>query len=159
MDEAELQTEGAGATGLPGRTNVSLATRHWGLLSYSDQVEHPQVPVVECENLWVLDVAGQDQTDGNGRATFSLRNEMCDGIRDIAEPVYAVATPDTNVPNYVTIRASVVDLPGPGAPDVRVTVFSWGPGGNPRPRVLFFWRVIVRGNFPSDVEGPPAPDQ
>lgn len=54
-------------------------------------------------------------------------------------PVNFVATPDADIPVYITVELDVYELPH----NLYCQVYSWDKNGEPAPFIHFYWRCIL----------------
>lgn len=109
--------------------------------------------LTSCQKASVFDIGGTSYTDAAGTGEFFLSDFYCHEWLDFGHgrlafeyPVVFLATPQTNVPVFLTSVQELFthDPPirGP-ANDVKVTVFSWDVNGDPHGDILFDWRCSI----------------
>lgn len=99
------------------------------------------VGTTNCVEYEAVDVAGQAQTDDEGKMTWRLTDFICAGTdRKVEGPASFVATPITMEPTYLTTRIVIPNQ----ADDLIVHVFTWDSSGSPAARIRFSWRCRVR---------------
>jgi hypothetical protein len=109
-----------------------------------------------CQNAGLLDLMGFGRTGADGSVILHLRSFVCwDDWKIWSEDqVWVVATPRSSDPVYLT---HVVQTPPPNGPppspadiDMQIRVFTWDPGGQPKPNVFFTWRAVLHVTIPTD---------
>jgi len=90
-----------------------------------------------------LDVSGVSVTGSDGTSVFRIMTFVPYEIQKLAEPVHIVATPHESVPSFLTVEHTLVGDAESG--DIEITVYAWGPNGNPAPGVHFYWRCRLNG--------------
>ena len=99
-------------------------------------------PGKSCQQMRLLDVAGNSSTGDDGKRVFLLSDFLCSTDNVFAAPVNLVATPRSASPCSATTTLTLV--PNPALPtsfsDVQITVFAWNPNGSPAPGVSIDWR-------------------
>ncbi len=100
-----------------------------------------------CEEKNVVDISGSNNTDGQGKMLWNLRDviDPCDrGLDLFCDPYSFVATPISRKPAYITVRKNVSSSLGPTCKkDISFVVYTWDKDGNPAPNVGFYWRCRV----------------
>ena len=106
------------------------------------------LPAFSCADTAIVDTSGVTETGSDGKATFRLRNFLCDRIGgpgvgvQFAEPINLLATAQGPNPNYLTMTHELVrDDPNLSYfSDVEITAYSWNPDGTAASGVHFYWR-------------------
>ena len=126
------------------RTKRAAYVRHSGRVT-STEYPDPTGTRKSCAYHSLTDVAGTGITAADGTSRFVLSDLVCGPLTNVDDPVSLIATPRTDRPIYLTTTINVQHSNSSEVGDVEFRVFAWGPGGNPRARVPFAFRILVPG--------------